>query len=82
MLTDWQPIETAPKGEETPILLFYDFRPVDGTECFGIDLCEWSPEHQEFFACSPGAGHSCARAPIGYTHWHKLPRHPMPKAIG
>lgn len=71
-MSGWKPIETAPK-DETPILLFYDFSP---EEVSGIDLCEWDFEKELFFAVSPGAGYSCARAPGGYTHWMPLPGPP------
>lgn len=75
-MSDWQPIETAPKDEGDPILLWYDWRPFDGTESYGIDICSWSNKHQCFMAESPGAGHSCGRAPAGYTHWMPLPDPP------
>lgn len=75
-MTDWQPIETAPK-DGTEILAFFDCREVQDGGL--VDIIYWDevggPREQGCWHL--GCESDCSRAPGYYTHWMPLPAAPV-----
>jgi hypothetical protein len=73
-MTDWKPIETAPKDGTSILIGAYDI--TDGWQCEvsqWMDDCPYEDENGEYSSCMgfiPTVSHA------GPTHWMELPEAP------
>lgn len=74
-MTDWQPIETAPKDGNCLLLWFA----AEGCKPWS-DVCywedEWGSDNAGSWVLSCECEHSCARPQGYYTHWMPMPEPP------